>query len=242
MSKKSIYDICAICGLNKKMSFEHIPPKCAYNKSPVRIQYQEQLSAKKGERFHNAFSKLNQGMGLYSLCKNCNGLMGSYYANDYCQVVEEAIKEVSLNIENNFVHFSIEIKPLNFVKQVISMHLSADRKHRILSNGFNFGKFLLSRHDKFISPKYNIFMYWCDSNHYRLNGPVVINDLDRSNIFFSEINHIPFGFVITIDSRPPNIQMMNITKFCSYQYDQMEKIQFILPRLKVLNFLSGIYN
>ena len=67
---------CALCGKEGKLSFEHIPPQAAFNTSPSRVVTGDKLL----DDTHRLpwdmdglrYSNLQQGMGLFSICEDCN--------------------------------------------------------------------------------------------------------------------------------------------------------------------------
>ena len=88
--KTDIYGYCALCGKYKKMTFEHIPPKGAFNDRKAKI-----IS---GTSYINGLTKTDfvdlkdlpykeqqKGKGLNSICAECNNLTGSYYGNAYIE-------------------------------------------------------------------------------------------------------------------------------------------------------------
>ena len=68
---KLIIDICHICGQHKKLSFEHVPPKAAFNDNPIlRTNFEKVLAS---ENLDELQGKVQQrGSGAYTLCEKCN--------------------------------------------------------------------------------------------------------------------------------------------------------------------------
>lgn len=60
--------ICRLCGELKEMTFEHIPPRSAFNDNQkLFTSIQDHLD---GHRY----KKYPRGIGKYSLCQECNNL------------------------------------------------------------------------------------------------------------------------------------------------------------------------
>jgi hypothetical protein len=47
-------ELCSICGLKKKLSFEHMPPEASGNKSPVNIVGLENMTPLGGYLYQNS--------------------------------------------------------------------------------------------------------------------------------------------------------------------------------------------
>ncbi len=76
MSKK-IHGICRLCGYHKKLTYEHIPPKSAFNDQHLVFQtMQNMLEGHKNKHFR-------KGMGEYSLCEKCNNTTGGWYGEAF---------------------------------------------------------------------------------------------------------------------------------------------------------------
>ena len=68
MSKKKIVEgECSVCGNIGRLSFEHIPPRSAFNNKPIQIQNHINLFEKESFLFGKG-TCLNKGLGAYSLC------------------------------------------------------------------------------------------------------------------------------------------------------------------------------
>ena len=75
MNQKDYYGICHICGQEKELTFEHIPPKKANNNSRAKAIVGDELvqhiaGNDKPWDFSNCkYKDLQKGMGLYkSIC------------------------------------------------------------------------------------------------------------------------------------------------------------------------------
>lgn len=79
---KDIYGSCALCGKYMKMTFEHIPPRGAFNSRKAKIisgnDYINGLSMDSFEELSELpYKEEQRGKGDYSLCADCNSLTGS---------------------------------------------------------------------------------------------------------------------------------------------------------------------
>lgn len=70
---------CHLCGEFKELTFEHIPPKAAFNDTPILIQKHEHLFEEKSYVYGKSI-RSNNGSGSYCFCKSCNNNSGNWYA------------------------------------------------------------------------------------------------------------------------------------------------------------------
>jgi len=79
MARRKKTGVCCICGQTGELSFEHVPPKAAYNKITV-IEYEWE------QHVQNRKSKGRSrqgGAGAYTLCEQCNNNTGPWYGDEY---------------------------------------------------------------------------------------------------------------------------------------------------------------
>lgn len=69
---KGDYGTCHICCENKKLTFEHFPPRSAFNDS--KVMYKGEL--------------MQRGLGKKTLCADCNNKMGSFYLHEYVRFIK----------------------------------------------------------------------------------------------------------------------------------------------------------
>lgn len=93
--------MCRICGKKGDLSFEHVPPQSAFNKTTVIEYTLESWTTKRKVK-----GKQRQGgVGEHTLCEQCNNDTGSWYADEYVKWAKTAFDIFSL-IERHPVHFS----------------------------------------------------------------------------------------------------------------------------------------
>lgn len=131
MSRKPIYGKCRICGEERKLTFEHVPPETTFNSFSVKT-----IS---GDRLINSIADENvlpwevgkekgkiqqRGRGGYYLCPECNSKTGQWYVPEYSKFVKSihyALQQ-SQDQEYNALIIKMEgIKPLPVFKQIMTM-------------------------------------------------------------------------------------------------------------------------
>jgi hypothetical protein len=242
-SKKKKKGICCICGEMKTLTFEHVPPKSAFNNKPIYVQkfshLMDRTSYVYGKKMKN-----NKGNGDYTLCKSCNNNTGDWYARDFADFAIQGmqiLKEEKSSGE--MIKFkNLKIKPLNVFKEIIAMFLSADKTGYLRSiEGLT--DFLLIKDNSEFPRSLKIFMYCTLSSYKRFLGYSIIGGYPNAEIKrLSEINFEPFGYILAEESTPPYPTMTDITNFIEYEYDEVTEIEIELPYLKVLTPIIGLYN
>ena len=123
------------------LTFEHIPPKKAYNWERAKIYNgYEALNKSQGEPAR--YSNSQQGMGKYSLCQSCNNNTGTWYAQAYCDFAMDVIKSLHKGDQplkhGDIINYRFKDCPaLQIVKQVIAMFCSLLPYHEVKRLGFD---------------------------------------------------------------------------------------------------------
>ena len=236
---------CALCGKEDYLTFEHIPPKAAFNSShskPVTLQtilrtpheYPWDLSGMK-------YIDQQSGLGVYSLCKTCNNLTGSWYGSAYTQFAKAAMDMLCSNIPEaaNGVQFE-KIYPLQIIKQILSMFCSANPTAAI----DDLRAFVLDKNAQGIDKsRYQVRMYFTKTFSKRSCGLFCMCDPRYNSVILaSEITVPPFGFVLYID--PPKEVALNgfdITSFTDLPYETPFSVSMPLLFYEVNNYLPFDY-
>ena len=231
---------CAICGEHKELSFEHYPPKKAFNNKPINIKGYDNLFNEMSTEYGRK-TKSPKGFGSHTLCKKCNNETGDWYARDYINWTKQGVDLIKKNNENFAYPSEFSIKPLNVLKQVMAMFLSAN-KSGILSNHSDLKKFILERESQVLLDNYRIYLYLNNSKIKRFLGLSIVSISPSIPICkWSEISFPPFGFLLTDNSPPANKFQYDITFFKNYKYEEEAKLQLPLSYLEVPNEFIGTY-
>lgn len=232
--------ICHLCGDYKELTFEHIPPQSAFNNRPIFIKkYEHQFD--KTSFVYGKSIRSNKGAGSYCFCKSCNNNTGTWYANDFTEFVIQAhdyFKNTNSINRFNFINFTF--KPLNVLKQILTMFLGVEHIG-VLREDKELVSFLLNKESDQLPDKYQIYIYNTLSINQRMFG-LQFNNLNNQFNTHSEITFYPFGYFLTIDSEPPIDTMTNITKFKHFKFNKIENYTIPLIFLKTDINLLGCYS
>ena len=230
---------CRICGEEGYLTFEHIPPRSAGNKQEARVitndSFTKLITDKNRLPWDTAGIKtqnLQKGSGCWSLCEKCNNLTGAYYGDEYVAIAKEFTSwfynhqdEV---MNNSMFECKLKIHPLRFIKQVLSMFCSTTDG---LTDKFPELKEILLDKEKIINdPNFKVFMYLLRDQTLLYTGEnVVFKIFPRTLIHCSEMSLFPFGFVFYFDKESKNDELLDITGFLSYSYDDLSILNLTLP-------------
>lgn len=245
---------CHICGEYVELTFEHIPPKQSGNCSQVNEISGDVLMAcfadierlpwdLKGLKY----KQKQKGMGKYTLCQRCNNNTGSWYGEDY--VIFSNTMAALLAKErpqpNMGVSFTIEMRPLNFIKQVLSLFCSINK----YPLNTNISEFILQKEsNEFINDEYILSMFLYIGSIQKLFGTSILCSFpDKDNdkfktISVSEICNYPLGFCLYKRNKDlKDIIGTDITYFSNYSVDEYSEVNISLPVLTSNSILPQDY-
>ena len=244
MAKKKIIGKCALCGQLSALTYEHIPPKIAFNTEPTKqflgtefIGDSDRLPwDMRGLRYDNR----QQGSGQYSLCSTCNNNTGSWYADSYKQFAYAAAAMMCDPGASGASSVTMKsLYPLRIIKQICSMFCSVNVDFPQFDE---IRTFVLDKERKGLDPKqYKISMYFTRSAYIKQLGLTTIGNIE-TGLFcnVSEITAAPFGFLFYPDaSKVKDDSCIDITLFSSYGYDESCDIELPLVEKEVNSWLPA---
>jgi len=240
MKKKEKKGSCAICGEHKKLSFEHVPPKSAFNDKLIFMQSYDHFANDNSPLFGKK-NRSQRGFGGHTLCEKCNNTTGDWYAKDFVEFARQGMKIIN-SLPGNSYHIKglYNIKPLNVIKQILTMFMSADKSGHLQSQP-ELVEFILNKEKTKIPEKYGIYLYSTLSTKKRMCGYTVIYKPTLGVQKWAEINFQPFGYLLTEESEPANKDMLNISAFGDLKYGQIMKIEITTAYLNIDSPWIGTY-
>lgn len=221
---------CCICGKVEELSFEHFPPKSAYNKGRIfdAVDFMDWI---KDKGVWKKKRRISGGLGAYTLCSRCNNIAGRY-AREYIEWVKKAVKILDEHKDHEWPGFFADVYPLRFLKEVLAMFCSLNgpdfaEKHREVR------KFVLSKSSQQLPANLTIFMYLNTSRYMARTGFAGLIEFGNPSKVYvvSEYNFPPFGFAIYLGNAKYD-KITDITWFAEYSYDEKDTVYLELPILK----------
>lgn len=238
--KNNIEGNCALCGEFKKLSFEHVPPAAAFNNSPIFIQGHEHLTDETSY-FYGKKMKSNKGFGGYTLCESCNNHTGDWYARDFVTFANQGMEIIKNHEPQYNIKGEYKIKPLNVIKQILTMFMSADKSGHLRSQK-DLVEFLMNKDNMGMPEKFKVYLYSTLSPFKRMIGHSIIHDPILGIQKWSEINFQPFGYLLSEESEAAHEDMCDISIFGTIKYDEELSVEISTAYLKVESPLIGIYS
>jgi len=232
---------CHICGKIGTLSFEHVPPKKAFNSYRViKGNWQDEITLGPDAKIKGPIEQ--KGAGFYTLCERCNNITGHWYGHrfvDWCYLAMELLGKTDGQPSHTYLS---EIYPLAIIKQIITMIFSVNR-HNFRDMHPERVHFVLNRDEQYLSPRYKVYVYYNLKGRLRYSGTAGLFDIRTGKVYvFSEITFPPFGYVMTIESDPPDPRLANITHFARYGYNEIGEMSTNIPVLEThLATLPGDY-
>jgi hypothetical protein len=229
---------CKICLEEKELSFEHIPPSSANNKTTryYEIPQAEYFKHAREYVFLNKRPKarlLQGGLGGYFLCRDCNNFLGSKYVRDFTSLSRQC--ESALRGAPSFVKaFEIPINNVNLfrvLKQMAAIFICCNDDF-FTKEYPEILEFVRNEEEEFLPPRYRFYMYLNNEGTFRSGKWMAV--LNYGCV--CEFTFPPLGFVLSIDSPTQINNLYEITAF-----SQLKKIPAGTAALLHLNKLPTYY-
>jgi hypothetical protein len=235
---------CHICGTHTELTFEHVPPRAAFNNRPIKTTpFQALVSASDLDdpELRRKGKTSQRGAGAYTLCKSCNNDTGSWYGNAFVEWSYQGLEMRERAKIAPSLAFIFQIFPLRVFKQILCMFFSANPPNSF-QNREELVRLVLNRDAKFLRPDIRIYAAVHASDVARQAGLTgQLNTRNGEIMLYSEIAFPPFTYVLTVNSAPPDTRLVDISFFSRYGYNQWTDIVLRLPALPVYTFLPGDY-
>lgn len=239
--RKTPQGTCRLCGKHGALSFEHVPPKSAFNDRPVvRAKFEEAMRSAPGAPLRGKTEQ--RGAGAFTLCRDCNSMTGSLYAPyfaDWCHRGMDILRQAPGRSPR--LAYPMWLSPLGVIKQILTMFFSLNAPTLQAAHP-ELVRFVFNRHTKGLHPRYRIFTYFAATNHLRYFGLTVASNFTTGRMTsMTEVCFPPFGYVMTLDSLPPDPRLCEITHFAWEQYGVYRQLAVRMPALPTVARLPGDY-
>ena len=222
------------------MSFEHVPPRKAFNDRPVvRARFEDLVGIGPDEPIRGEHQQ--RGMGDYTLCPGCNNKTGGWYGSEFVQWCYQGFEILERARGKPTLIYLYYLLPLRIIKQIVVMFFSANGPGFRRANP-ELVQFVLNKEKKNLSQTYRIYTYYTVSSRLRCSGVSGMVNVDTHEVFtFSELSYFPFGYVMTFDSRPPDSRLLDITHFVNYGFNEFAIKTIHIPVLPTHTWFPADY-
>ncbi|MDY3520917.1 hypothetical protein PG614_04505 [Riemerella anatipestifer] len=231
MKRKKVLGICKLCKKEKELTYEHIPPKSAFNRNTKFYElslmdyFQNAKDYVDGKLKPKA--KVNQGgLGKHCLCEDCNGFLGQNYVRDYKKFAEVAYAIISHHRDYKCYEFDVsDINLLNFIKEIIAIFICQNELY-FTDHYEGLREFVLDKTSSNLPDRYKVYMYLNDEGNVRSGNLMYTNTWGT----ICEFTFKPFGFVLSIDNPNPFIELSHVTGFKDYATNKHKNTMIILNK------------
>lgn len=233
---------CHICGVVGRLSYEHVPPRSAFNDKPVFVARGEQLF-KVPDIEDLPRIKQQQGAGGYTLCPKCNNDTGGWYGRSYADWADQAFQILLRADGQPSLFYSFNIYPLRVIKQIVTMFFSVNSPNFRTIHPY-LEHFVRNKRLKGLPPELSLYVGYSFNGHSRSAGVSGLLDGTAGgggSYVFSEIAFPPFVFVLCLASPPPEKTLIDISWFALFDYDHCRYIDLRLPVLDIQSPFPGDY-
>jgi hypothetical protein len=230
--------MCHICGGQEKLTFEHIPPKRAFNSYPIAIRTIRGLMQQNEHGLDQApLQKLRKGMGRDSLCEKCNGWTAQQYGNAFADFAVQALRYKDRVDSDGKLAVPFDIEPLRVIKQIIVMSLATaefddPRLHETLR------RLVIYPFERHIPPLYQFDVYFNlgAPNDSRMVTNAMMCELGKGVRSYSlaEVAFPPMGYSLTtvqqgLGHYASEIGLCNINHFAESHLDERKVLWLAIP-------------
>ena len=239
MAKKAVFGTCHLCGASGKLSFEHVPPEAAFNDRSVRspdierifeLQNLDDLSKIGGKQSQ-------RGIGGYTLCESCNSRTGHWYGAHYAAWAYQAAGYLVRSPTRMTLAYPFHILPLRVIKQIICMFFSVN-SHHFREAHPDLVRFVLNPREKYFSRTARVFVGYSASDRSRMSGIAGMLSGGTTRVY-SEISFPPFSYILDLNQQAPVHEMLDISFFSGFGYDDYRALSLPMPVLSVYTHLPG---
>jgi len=135
LRKKKKTGICHLCGGYGELTFEHIPPRSAFNKTPVHVTEGIDVIGENGDLDEIKGIIYQGGYGKNTLCEKCNNNTGSWYGPAYADWVWQGLGYLLEDVNDPILYVPFRIFPLKVIKQILCMFFSTNGPRFGIVNG-----------------------------------------------------------------------------------------------------------
>jgi hypothetical protein len=238
--------VCRLCGQLGVLSFEHTPPKAAFNKGSVLEMDAKKILLELSKLQSNIEKPEGQtvqlGSGGYTLCAACNNKTGSWYAGCYAAFAHQGMTIAhKLSLDQGGVA-SYEICPLNVLKHIVLMFLTANSPEFAIENS-DLTSFVNDRNLQALPRKHRFYIALSNMENTQFTRKSGLTRMIRNSVeyLFSEIAYPPFVLLYNVDSQRPDGRLHKINWFRHFRYLEKVKIELPLFSLPIVSPLPADY-
>ena len=217
--KRKKEDLCNICGKYKRLTWDHVPPKCCNNHYPIKTN-----PWTKGMPQESKYAKKYQnGIRFRSLCEECNNkILGA----NFDIILEEFSNQIIQKMNNSSSIVKIPIK-VNRLCRAICGHILATKNYYDNESLIDkeLRKYVLD--EKKLPPEGMSLLYWV----YPYSTIIIMRDFCACSIYnkyefpkgmLSIVNSFPCAYIIS--TKKEECGLFDLFNVCSSNIDEVVEL------------------
>ena len=245
MAKRKGSGFCHICGNYRELTKEHTPMKEAFNKNSYISAGPKDIVQRIIDPLLTGTpprGKVEQGgVSDYTLCGKCNNDTGSWYGGQYLSWCRKGMEILMKSGGRPSLIYIYNVYPLAIIKQISSLFCSINPP-TIAQRNAELRKFLLDKEAKGLPQRFRYYCFFCiEDRNTAIGNAYMVNFETGISIPISQFSCPPFGYVMTINSKPPDRRLFEITHFSKYGYYEIVDMKLKINALTTDAILPGLY-
>jgi hypothetical protein len=230
MGKSTQSGVCHICRSDGELSFEHVPPRSAFNDKPVILRIGRDAIEPNLDNLTPARGRISRkGAGDYTLCPRCNNVTGGWYGSAYAEWAYQGMRLIEHAEKAPSLYHIFRLFPLRVIKQIFCMFFSRNSPNFSEAHE-DLVRFVLNKDHKYADRSLRVFVYFNAALLLRHSGITAqINSASGGPNIFSEVAFPPFGYILTVDGKALDDRLAEISFFSRYSYNQWTDVALRLP-------------
>ena len=226
---------CSLCGNVTELTFEHTPPRSAFNEWPILVAKFDEWESGYGSEYSQ------RGRGGAVLCGRCNHFTGGAYGAAFAAWAKQGFDRLHQVRGRPTLNFHGVIEPLRVLKQIATIFFATSGPaFRTRHPGLQ--RFVLTPEKKGLSPAYQFSVFWYGGGALRQSGVAgVLNSESGSLHVLAEFVHPPFGYVLSLSGRPTDRRPETISDFATYDLHEAITLNRRFPVLETHWMMPGDY-
>lgn len=207
---------CWLCGKWAKLTREHIPPRSAFNDSPLLLHEVETRSADVG--YLEWSRRRESGLIAVSLCGDCNSSCGGKYGSHYAEFIRKIAEPVEKARDGDVIFVPGISRPLSILKAVTQSFVSSNGPAFVEANPW-VRKFLRNSRDCGWPRDIFLYVFATNSRGGRKSGVSGFYEFARrKSHVIAEFTFWPLGTVMSFGEELADLRLAPIHHWTSYDY------------------------
>jgi hypothetical protein len=249
---------CVLCLERRALSFEHVPPRRVFNNRPAVAHtiYGLHLGSKHDKP--PVLLKGPGGLGRNALCQSCNGQTAAWYGDAFAEWTMQCLSYAERLRDTSTVLLPFTIKPLNVLKQIVTMSLAVAACKVADPQVDPLRRFVLSPHAMYLPDGVTFRSYFNPIDRARsgnamltqnrLSGSCAVLDVRSGSSVFvlAEVAFPPMGYVTYFSKSYERVSddfatLCDIGRFGQYPLGRSDTLMFQLPVRYPFGPVPGYY-